>query len=118
MKHIKQFDYWLNESSNQPKLPWTDMEFSTLGEKEVADVTEETLLTKNLFVIEESTEMFNKLAQMSSTSEGEPVLNTNGHDLILFSTPFEFIKWNKLGTAPSEVIETSFIVKGEDINKI
>jgi hypothetical protein len=120
MKYIKQFDIWLNES-NEPldlKVPWTEMKFSTTGEKEVADVAEETLLTKNLFVIEEKSEMFKKLSQIVSTTEGEPVLEVNGHTLTLIDTPFEFIKWDKLGATPSEIIESCFIVKGEDINKI
>lgn len=117
MKHIKKFDKWLNEAMT-PQLSWEDMEFATHGEKEVADVAEETLLTKHMFVICEGEDAYKKLLQISSSGEGEPVLETNGHDLILFSTPFEFIQWNKLGSAPSEIIETCFIVKGEDFNKI
>lgn len=117
MKHLHDFNNWLNEA-NTPKVSWSDMAFATTGEKEVADIAEETLLTKQLFVICESDDSYVKLTQTASSSEGEPVLETNGHDLILFTTPFEFIKWNKLGSAPSEIIESCFIVKGEDLNKI
>lgn len=117
MTHIKKFNNWLNEAM-APRLTWEDMEFPTHGEKEVADVAEETLLTKNLFVVCEGEDAFKKLTQMSTTNDSEPVLETNGHDLILFTTPFEYIQWNKLGSTQSEIIETCFIVKSEDFNKI
>ena len=117
MKHLQKFNSWLNEAATT-KLTWVEMDFPTHGEKEVADVTEETLLTKNLFVICEGEDLFKKLTQITSTEKGELVLETNGHDLILFTTPFEFIQWNKLGASDEEIIDSCFIIKGEDLNKI
>ena len=120
MKHLKNFSSFLGESNSPLKgagTPWEEMVFSTMGEKEVADVTEESLLSKHLFVICEDDALYDKLDQIASSTEGEPVLETNGHNLVMFTTPIEFLRWDKLGSN-GEAVEYCYVVKGEDLNKI
>jgi len=108
MKHIKNFEKFINEMMN-----WEEDLFTSHGEREVADIAEEELLTKNLVIIEEDDELFNKLVQVISTAEGEKVLEIDEHDLTKYSEPTEFIKWELLGS-DSKPIETKFIIKTED----
>jgi hypothetical protein len=111
MKRVKLFEAWLAESA------WAEENFKSQGEKEVADVAEQELLSKELMIVEEEDDLFGKLSQIASTEKGEKVLEITGHDLTKFSSPMEFIKWEKLG-GDSEVISSCFIVKTVDKNKI
>ena len=110
---IKNYNTWLAES-----IEWNDSEFATQSEKEVADVAEQELLTRELLIIEETDKvLFDKLSQLASTDDGEKVLEISGHLLTKFISPIEFIRWDRLGSE-ADVIEASYIIKCEDESKI
>lgn len=110
--YLKAFDLWLSESTS-----WADEKFATYSEKEVADVAEQELLTKELVIIEEGEPLHDKFIQLSSTDQGENVLEVHGNELTMFSTPVNFLKWNRLGS-DNKPIETRFIVKSIDTDRI
>ena len=105
---IKKFIDFLNENHTD----WKDMTFNTIPEKEVADVTEETLNSKYLMVFTNESDEYKKLKQHESTQAGEKILETTGNDLILFTSPLEFIRWDK------KTDDSSYILKAEDYSKI
>lgn len=100
-----------NESSKY--TDWNNMKFESSNEREVADVVEQTLMTKNLLVIEKGSDEFSKMEQHSSTEGGEKVLEITGNDLTLYTVPCEFIKWDKEIES-----DPTFIIRGEDYTKI
>lgn len=108
--HVKSFLDFLNESNH---IDWSEMEFRSIPEKEVADVAEETLLSRYLIVFTEGYDEHTKLKQYASSEEGEKVLETTGNELTLYKTPCEFLKWDK------EIeVEPTFILRGEDSDMI
>ena len=109
---IKNFENWLSEAYN-----WINQKFDSLDDKKVKDLVEETLLTNDLVIIEESEGDFTKLTQMMSSEKGDEILNTNENRLTLFSSPFEFINWETIGS-DDDPIESVFIIKKEDIDKL
>lgn len=114
---IKNFREFLLEGEEKDTVLWKELSFETTSEKAVCDVAEETLLTKDLAVIYDGSKPFTKLSQVISTGEGEKVLEVTGQKLYLYSTPFEFLKWEVIGSS-SEPIETMFIVKEIDYKRI
>jgi hypothetical protein len=112
MKHFKLFESFIFESED-----WRDILFTTQDEKEVADIAEEELLTKELVVFNEGEDSFNKLEQMASTDKGEKVLENTSNELTKFSVPFEFLKWDVIGSDKLP-IESSFIMKKVDTKKL
>lgn len=95
------------------KIDWIDMDFRSHQEMEVADVAEETLQSKYLIVFYEHSSEFEKFKQHASAEQGEKVLETDGHELTLFTKPVEFLMWNsEIETQPI------FIIRGEDYDKI
>ena len=112
MEHFKNFNSWFFES----KL-WKEELFNNSGEKEVADIAEETLLTKDLILISQDEDSFKKLTQIISTQDGEKVLEIKEHLLTLYFTPIEFLRWDRIG-ADGKPIETQYIVKKVEENKI
>ena len=115
---IKNFrDFLLESEVGKDTILWKEMNFETASEKAVCDVAEETLLTKDLVVIYEGTSAFTKLEQIISTGEGEKVLEVTGQKLFLYDTPFEFLKWDVIGSS-SDVIESAFIVSEIDFKKL
>jgi len=115
---IKNFrDFLLESEVGKDAILWKEMSFETSSEKAVCDVAEETLLTKDLVVIHEGTSAFTKLEQIISTGEGEKVLEVTGQQLFLYDTPFEFLKWDVMGSG-SDVIESVFILSEIDFKKL
>lgn len=112
---IKSYFEFLNESANITE--WIDMKFESHNGKEVADIIEDTLLSKSLRVIDKGASEFVKLEQIADTSEGEKILEITGNELILFTTPFEFIRWNQTAEG-NEILDPCYIVKTEDYSKI
>jgi hypothetical protein len=110
--HFKNYIEFLSESEI-----WKEMEFETKGEKEVYDIVEQEMLTTDLVTVQEGDDEYGKLSQMASTSKGEKVLQVVDHELTKFDTPFEFIKWDRLGS-DKQPIETCFIVKISDAEKL
>jgi hypothetical protein len=113
---IKTFDDFINESLN--RTSWEKMEFPSHGEKEVADVAEETLLTKHLVVIHETDDLYDKISQLAASQEAEPVLEVSKHTLSLYSTPFEFLSWVVIGSTPEDILERNFVLRTEDLKKV
>ena len=107
---LKTFNEFVNE--NEVMTDWSDMKFRTYNEEEVADVAEQTLSSKQLIVISGKTPEYTKLEQYASSEEGEKVLEVTGNELTLFTVPFDFLRWDK------DIDEPSFIIKGEDLDKI
>lgn len=114
---IKNFKEFLFENEEN-RMDWREMEFSTAGEKSVADIVEETLLGKDLTVICKGDVLFGKLEQMISTGKGETILEVTGNNLFLYSTPFEIIKWDTIGASPEEILDTCFIILTKNVNKV
>ena len=112
MKNIQKFNEWINES-----IYWEDYEFQSKSEMEVADIIEEALLTKEIVIIEEHENAFIKLEQQTSSEEGEIILEVTEQRVTQYETPFDVMKWERLGTN-EEAIETYFIVKSEDYKRI
>lgn len=109
------FKMFLNENNG---THWKEMDFISSGEKSVHDVAVETLLTEDLIVICEDDDNFGKFEQLVSTSQkGEKVLEVTGHSLELYSDPFEFLKWEFLGSS-KEVIDTCFIAPVEKLSSL
>jgi hypothetical protein len=108
---IKNFENWLAEAYN-----WINQKFESSDSK-VKDLVEETFLTNDLVIIEEDEGDFTKLTQMMSSEKGEEILNTTDDRLTLFTSPFEFINWETIGS-DDEPIESVFIVKKEDLDKL
>ena len=59
---------------------------------------------------------------LAAQSEGlgdtvEKVLEVTGQKLFLYDTPFEFLKWDVIGSS-SDVIESAFIVSEIDFKKL
>lgn len=79
---------------------------------QVMDVASHELVTPDLSIIDDEDDRYNKLKQMSSTAEGEEILDITGHTLRMFKEPFEFIFWSQ-----DNGIE-SFIVRSSDLEKI
>lgn len=113
---IKNFNQFLNESVDPCLIPWNEVAFDKRS-IEVADIVEETLLTKNLLLVEEECTTYDSLLQMADTEKGEPVLEIQSNEVLLYSIPFEFIKWVILG-ADNKAINSWFIIKTEDLQKI
>lgn len=109
---IYNFREFINETSIR------DIEMNSRGEKAVYDLAEETLLSKDLIVICERDEDFEKYKQIVSSQQSKEVLRLTGHVLYHLIEPFEFLQWDIIGSTPQEVIETCFIVKEEDSKKI
>lgn len=109
---IKKFDEFLLEKSF-----WEEIDFQTKGEKEVANAAEEALVSDQLVVVHEEDELFSKFLQISSSDEPTPVLQVTGHNLYMYDSPVEYLKWDMVG-AGDEVIETSFIVDEKNLQKI
>jgi hypothetical protein len=115
---IKDFRSFLLETEvTKDAILWKEIDFRSSSEKAVCDVAEETLLTKDLVVIYEGTSAFTKLTQIASTDEGEKVLEITGQKLYLYDTPFEFLKWEVIGSS-SEPIETTFILSEINFSKL
>jgi hypothetical protein len=114
---IKSFNEFLNESVDPCLIPWNEVGLTDNPSMEVADVVEETLLTKNLLVVEEECEIYHSLLQLKDTEKGEIILQVPSNEVTLFNIPFEFIKWDILGT-DSKPINSWFIIKTEDLQKI
>lgn len=108
MRKIRKFSDFLNE-----KIEWAHYRFNTQGEREVADVAEETLQSTQLCVIEPGDKGFEKLEQTFDACEPEMVLETDRHNLSFCKEPIEFLKWERLGS-DGEPIEHCFIVKAAD----
>ena len=108
---ISSFQEFLNESS-KCEIQWEKMDFRSYNEKEVADIAEESLFTKNLVVFLKGCPQYVKLEQHASSEEGEKVLEVTGNDLTLFTTPFDFLKWDR------EIDDPAYIMKTEDTDKI
>lgn len=108
---IKNFENWLLEAYN-----WANQKFESSNE-EVKDIVEETFLTNDLIIIEENEGDFTKLTQMMSSEKGEEILNTSENRLTLFTSPFEFINWETIGS-DDDPIESVFIIKKEDLDKL
>jgi hypothetical protein len=115
---IKDFTTFVNENLSPKFLDWSDVEISTGDEEAVSDVVRDTLGTDVLKMIPEESDLFQELSQISSTVEDpEKVLELDDHDLTLFEGPFNFLRWDRIGT-DKEPIETVYIVKSEDVDKI
>jgi len=112
---IKNFSDFLLESENH--VLWKEIDFQSNEEKAVADVAEESLLTPNLVVVYEGTSAYTKLAQIASSEKGEPVLEITANKLIMYTVPFDFLKWETLGTS-SEPIETCYVVSEINLKKV
>jgi hypothetical protein len=54
---------------------------------------------------------------MASTDKGEKVLENTSNELTKFSVPFEFLKWDVIGSDKLP-IESSFIMKKVDTKKL
>ena len=94
-------------------IDWSEMEFRSAPEKEVADVAEETLSSKYLIVFSDKSPQHEKLKQHASSEQGKIVLETDGNNLTLFTVPCEFLRWDM------EIEqEPLFIIRGEDYDKI
>lgn len=91
--------------------------FVTNDEKEVEDIVHQELLTDDTEFIEKENPLFKKMEQIASTSDGEKILELNEHLVTKFDTPFEFIRWDRLGS-DKKPLETCFIVKKADKSKI
>jgi hypothetical protein len=119
MSHIFTFNEFLNENSEETnRINWSEMEFETPGEKAVHDIAEETLIRKDLIIICEGDYLYTKLEQIISSNIRKPILEISGVRLYLYNSPFEFIKWDTIGASPDEVIETCYILSGENLKKI
>jgi len=114
---IKNFKDFLFENEEN-RIDWREMEFSTTGEKSVADVVEETMLGKDLTVICKGDNLFTKLEQIISTGKSETILEVTGNRLCLYTTPFDIIKWDTIGASPEEILDTCFIILSKNINKV
>ena len=118
MKNIKDFMSFLLESEiSKDIILWKEASFNSSSEKKVRDIAEESLLTKDLVLVYEGTSAFIKLFQIASTEECEKLLEITGQKLCLFETPFEFIKWEIVGSS-SETIETTFILSEINFSKL
>jgi hypothetical protein len=110
--HFKSFKSFISESES-----WKDMDFSTKGEKEVFDVVEGELLTSELLVVEEGDDAYGQLTQLTSSNKGVKVLQVVDHELTKYETPFEFIKWDRLGSDKLP-IESCYVIKINDAGKL
>ena len=115
MKILK-FKEFLNEGVNRSDL--RDLPPEGDREKTVYDLAEETLLTKDIIIICEDDDDFEKLKQIISVQEKELILQITGNVLYHLKTPFEFLQWDIIGSSTDEIIETCFMIKEEDQDKI
>lgn len=105
--HFKLFEQFLYEKK------WEDV-FVTRDEKQVEDIIHQEMLTEDFDLIDETNDKFKKLSQSVSTETGEKILELNDHVLTKFEIPFEFIKWDRLGT-DGKPIETVFVIKNKQV---
>lgn len=108
---IKCFNEWLSEAYN-----WVNQKFEN-SSSDVKEAVEDRMLSNNLIVIEENEDDYVKLQQMMSSEKGEEILNTSDDRLTAFNTPIEFVYWETIGS-DDEAIESVFIIKKEDLEKL
>lgn len=118
IRRILRFDEFTKINEQYDKEDWKNIDFSTDDEKAVADMVEEKLLSKDLFVVYDDDDEFEKFEQMTSTETPERVFETSDDQLDMYSVPFEFLSWTVVGSDDSEILEKKYILKKTDISKI